>query len=90
MEHKKQALLWLTDGDFDPDNLAEIVANSKILSLKTSKNPINTYILGLGTSEGSAIPLSPHNGSGGWLESAGQGVVSRMDSIKLQQLSVKR
>lgn len=87
-QKQKQVLLWFTDGDFDHDNTTENAKLEETIS-QASKDNINTYILGLGTSEGSAIPLSTHTGSGGWLESKGQGVISQMDSQKLQQLSEK-
>ncbi len=68
-----KAILWLTDGDF-----ANAQDKSRIeATLTTLKNQnIPTFILGIGTAEGSAIPLR----KGGWLEQNGQGVISKMDA----------
>ncbi len=72
-EKQAKAILWLTDGDF-----ANAQDKSRIeATLTTLKNQnIPTFILGLGTAEGSAIPLR----KGGWLEQNGQGVISKMDA----------
>jgi len=71
-KNQSKAILWLTDGDFvnaqDKDKI-----ESTLKSLK-EKN-ISTFILGLGTREGSAVPAR----KGGWLEHNGQGVISKMD-----------
>jgi len=79
---KKQskAILWLTDGDFaNTQDKAQI--KSTLKSLK--KMHIPTFILGLGTPEGSAVPLR----KGGWLEHNGQGVISKMDVELLENFA---
>ncbi len=72
-QKQAKAILWLTDGDFaNAQDKSQIEA-----TLTTLKNQnIPTFILGLGTEEGSAIPLR----KGGWLEQNGQGVISKMDA----------
>jgi Ca-activated chloride channel family protein len=71
-EKQAKAIVWLTDGDFaNAQDKVQIEATIK--SLKNQNIP--TFILGLGTAEGSAIPLR----KGGWLEHKGQGVISKMD-----------
>ncbi len=79
----KQFVIWLTDGDYldaqDNKNIKQL--KTELLTL--SQKNINTYILGLGTEEGAAIPLV----DGGWLQSEGQPVISRMNQKLLQSLS---
>jgi Ca-activated chloride channel family protein len=72
-QKQAKAILWLTDGDFaSAKDKSQIKAT--LSSLK--KQNIPTFILGLGSAEGSAIPLR----KGGWLEHNGQGVISKMDA----------
>lgn len=78
-EKHQQVLLWLSDGDIESKSIPMI---KETLSDANESN-INTYILGLGTLEGGAIPID----DGGWLESEGQAVITKMDSALLQQLS---
>ncbi len=75
----KQILLWLTDGDIESTQIKTI---EKALH-KSNQSNIDTYILGLGTSEGGSIPL----GDGNWLESDGLAVISKANSQLLQQFS---
>ena len=82
-QERQQVLLWLTDGDIDDDINTDNANALEVLIKQASDRDINTYILGLGTSEGSAIPLA----NGGWLEVKGQGVVSHMNTALLHQLS---
>ena len=84
-DDKQQVIVWMTDGDFDVDVESEAQHINKLESeLMTISNAnINTYILGLGTEEGAAIPLP----DGRWLESEGQAVISRMNSKLLQRIS---
>ena len=72
-QKQAKAILWLTDGDF-----ASAQDKSQIVETLTSlqEQNIPTFILGLGSAEGSAIPLR----KGGWLEHNGQGVISKMDA----------
>ncbi len=79
-QKQAKAILWLTDGDFaNAQDKSQIEAT--LTTLK--KQNIPTFILGLGTAEGSAIPLR----KGGWLEHNGQGVVSKMDAELLMQFA---
>ncbi len=75
----KQALVLLTDGDIQPDKVQALKSE-----IKLAKNSgINTYILGLGTIEGEAIPRS----NGLWREVNGQAVISKMNKPLLLHLS---
>lgn len=76
---RKQVMLWLSDGDNEPGNIARI---EKELKLATESG-IDTYIFGLGTEEGAAIPLK----DGSWLESEGQAVISKMDANLLSRFA---
>ncbi|MEE9310088.1 MAG: VWA domain-containing protein [Cocleimonas sp.] len=73
MEKQAKAILWLTDGDVT-NTQEKSQLESTLRSLQ--KQNIPTFILGLGTAEGSEIPLR----KGGWLEHNGQGVISKMDA----------
>ncbi len=77
-----QAIIWLTDGDIET---SEIEKGKLEATLKQAQSQsINTYIMGIATSEGSGIPLA----DGSWVENKGQGVISKMDAPLLQQLAV--
>ena len=69
------AVVLITDGDYD--NVTEIQLS------KLKKHNIPLYILGVGTSEGEAIPLE----DGSWLKNEQQYVVSRMNVETLDNLS---
>jgi Ca-activated chloride channel family protein len=72
-QKQAKAILWLSDGDFaNTQDKSQIEATLKELQ----EQNIPTFILGLGTEEGAAIPLQ----QGGWLEHNGQGVISKMDA----------
>jgi len=76
-QDNQQFIIWMTDGD--------LIANNKLKTelIELGNNHISTYILGLGTEEGAAIPLP----DGSWLESEGQAVISKTNQKLLQQLS---
>lgn len=78
-EAHKQVILWLTDGDIEPTKVQQI---ENVLTSSNQSN-IESYILGLGTVEGGAIPLA----DGSWLESEGQAVITKTNIKLLQQLS---
>ncbi len=79
-EKQAKAILWLTDGDFaNAQDKSQIEATLSTLK----KQSIPTFILGLGTAEGSAIPLR----KGGWLTHNGQGVISKMDADLLDDFA---
>ena len=75
----KQVIVWLTDGDVENSTTPALKANIQ----KANKAAINTFILGLGSEEGGAIPLS----GGRWLESAGQAVISQMNATLLREVA---
>ena len=92
LDKKQQIILWMTDGDIESNNLSAISSvdnQSQQLSqldstLMTISNAnISTYILGLGTEEGAAIPLA----DGSWLESEGQAIISKMNVKQLEKFS---
>jgi len=76
---RKQILLWLTDGDIGEEDIGKLETQFR----KAKEEAIQTYILGLGTAEGSGVPLT----DGSWLEYEGQAVISRMNVKGLQHLS---
>ncbi len=67
------AIIMLTDGDWP----AAPVFRSRF--------PV--FILGVGSEEGSAIPVSRPGSGDQWLMHEGQAVVSRMDETRLQQVA---
>jgi len=75
-----KAILWLSDGDITNKQDQE---NIEVTLAELVKQNIPTFILGLGTVEGSAIPLR----KGGWLEHQGQGVISKMDADLLSHFA---
>ncbi|MEE9446005.1 MAG: VWA domain-containing protein [Cocleimonas sp.] len=75
----KQTIVWLTDGDIETSTISALKANIK----QANKAGINTFILGLGTQDGGAIPVN----DGTWLESAGQAVISKMDTKLLREVA---
>ena len=79
-QKQAKAILWLSDGDFaNRQDKTKIEATLKQLKAQN----IPTFILGLGTSSGAAIPLR----EGGWLEQNGQGVISKMDADLLEDFA---
>ena len=76
---KQQVILWLTDGDLDQTQLKPLKDNIR----QAYDDGIQTYILGVATTEGSAVPQT----GGGWVESDGEGVISKLDRVLLQQLA---
>ena len=76
------AIVLFTDGDFaEPDTVAQHDMQALLQQLKQHHLPL--YILGVGSSEGGAIPLK----DGGWLSDNDRPVISRMDETRLQQLA---
>ncbi len=71
-EKRKSVMILITDGDFTTKNP---------LKLKNVNTPL--YILGLGTTEGEAIPLE----NGGWLKDKQHYIISRMNEENLKQLA---
>ena len=70
-------IVLLTDGDFNK------VTNEQIKQLKKENIPL--YILGIGTSEGEAIPLD----DGTWLKNEQQYVVSKMNVDIMEYLAAQ-
>jgi Ca-activated chloride channel family protein len=88
----RSAILWFTDGDFTDDTYTDndfaynksdevkkITATVKNLSNKS----IALFILGMGSIEGEAVPLT----EGGWLQFEGRPVISRMNEKFLTELA---
>ena len=78
-QNQAKAILWISDGDIGRE-----AGNNIESALKALKEQnISTHILGVGTVEGSAIPLP----QGGWLQHNGQGVITKSNFELLASLS---
>lgn len=83
----KSVILWFTDGDFTNNDIAtnnnDARKNLKgaVKRLASASTPL--YILGLGSPEGDAIPIT----DGGWLLDKGRPVISRMNEKMLSELA---
>jgi Ca-activated chloride channel family protein len=84
-QHKQQplpsAIILMSDGDFAPNRKETPVNAIKANGLGDSDIPL--YVMGLGHSEGSAIPIK----GGGWLEYDGQAVISQLNEPLLSTLA---
>jgi Ca-activated chloride channel family protein len=78
-EGSTNSLLVITDGDFDEEGLAQR------LNLLAS-NGVRVHMLGIGTSEGDAVP-GPRPNSPWMMQSNGQPVVSPLNEKQLQDLA---
>ncbi len=78
--NQEKAILWISDGDIDKSKDQESI-ESTLKALLQQK--ISTHVLGLGTTEGAAIPLP----QGGWLQHNGQGVVTKSNLSLLAQFA---
>ncbi|MCF6189269.1 MAG: VWA domain-containing protein [Cocleimonas sp.] len=78
--HQEKAILWISDGDID-QTTDQAKIESTLNNLRQQK--ISTHILGLGTTEGAAIPLS----QGGWLQHNGQGIITKSNLKLLAQFA---
>ena len=76
---QQKVLLLLSDGDFQADQIPAL----KQAIVSAQEHDIKTYILGIGTRTGSAVPLT----NGNWLEAEGQGIISKLNRSLLQHLS---
>ena len=90
--NNNSAILWFTDGDFTDDKYTNgDFANNRSDEVKkitaTVSNLSNTslalFILGMGSIEGEAVPLS----EGGWLQFEGQPIISRINEKFLAELA---
>jgi Ca-activated chloride channel family protein len=81
-------IVWLTDGDIAPEQQAAL--KNQVQQLTQADLPL--YILGIGTEDGEAIPITQNNASKHankqWLHHEGKIVRSRLNSHFLQQLSI--
>ena len=77
-------IVWLTDGDIASEQQAAL--KSQVQQLAEADLPL--YILGIGTEDGEAIPITEDNTSTQWLYHEGKIVRSRLNSNFLQQLSI--
>lgn len=77
-EDKQKIILWMTDGDIETQNINKLEVELN----QIKKANVETFILGLATEEGAAIPLP----DGTWLESEGQAVITKINYNLLKQL----
>lgn len=71
----KSAIVLMSDGDFP------VVTEEQLNKLQNSNTPV--YVLGIGTSEGEAIPTK----DGGWLKHNRQDIISKMNKDNLQSIA---
>ena len=83
----KSVILWFTDGDFTnsdfADNKTDAVKKLVATVTSLSNTSIPLYILGMGSPEGEAVPLT----DSGWLQYQGRPVISRMNEKILTELA---
>lgn len=88
----RSAILWFTDGDFTDDkyttsdsayNTSDEVKKIAATVKSLSNTSIALFILGMGSTEGEAVPLT----EGGWLQYEGRPIISRMNEKFLTELA---
>ena len=77
----QQAIVLITDGDFDITEKNQQQLTDVLLGLKSKDIPV--FILGVGSVEGDAIPVS----DGSWLMENDNAIVSRMNESILEQMA---